>query len=249
MPNIMTPTNIATLIYQVGGFGPGPYNEADESKVKTQVEAWLDTAIAVCLAESGGDIDAKNSSSSASGMWQIMASVHKDKIAAAIASRGKIIGDPEGYVPTVFDPWVNTEVAKQIYKAAGGWSPWEVYPDALAPHRGHGKRAYAFLANPDNKEMISRRAWSSINFKGNKVYQADVGDYLNAAGDAISNLNPVDRALTFAKDAGITIGAFLLALLLLVLGVWFLLSRTKAFETVTDIAAVVPQGKALKAVT
>lgn len=251
--SVLNSDQIATLIYQVGGFGPGPYKESEEAKVKAKVEKWLDTAIAIALAESGGDTDAKNGSSTASGLWQIMASVHADKINSAIATRGNVTGDPDGYKPTVFDPWVNTEVAKQVYKAAGNkWTPWEVFnTGAYKAHSGHGKAAYAYLADPAHKATIATRSWAAIAGQPGKSYDGGIVEEVAQAGQAASST--AERVLSSVtgviKDAGMTAGAFLLAVILLIIGVWFLLSRTKAFEQATTIASVIPAGKAAKAVT
>jgi hypothetical protein len=181
-----------------------------------------------------------------------MASVHADKIQSAIASRGKVEGDPEGYVPTVFDPWVNTEVAKQVYRAAGGWKPWEVYnTGAYKKHKGHGRAAYAFLADPDNKKTLQTRSWAYLGAQPGKSYDGGLTEEFAQAGQGASDAitSRFNAVFGFVKEAGMTAGAFALAIVLLILGVWFLLSKTKAFEQASTIASVIPAGKVAKVVS
>lgn len=99
---ILTPTAIALLMIKEGWF---------QSTDNIETDPILVTGVAVALAESGGNPKADNPSSTAQGLWQVMVSVHGDKIA------GRDINDPV----------INTDVAHTIYKDAGGWTPWEVY--------------------------------------------------------------------------------------------------------------------------
>ena len=80
-----------------------------------QAAGWTGTAlveaVAVAGAESGWDPTARNPSSTARGMWQVMLSYHQTKFQGADWR----------------DPTANARVAKMIYDAAGGWSPWAVW--------------------------------------------------------------------------------------------------------------------------
>ena len=69
----------------------------------------LVTAVAIAGAESRFIPTADNPTSSAMGLWQVMVSVHGDKIAGR----------------NILDPYVNAQVAYQIWSDAGGFDrPW-----------------------------------------------------------------------------------------------------------------------------
>ena len=85
------------------------------------------TGIAVAMAESGGNPDATNHNTNGStdyGLWQIN-SVHASLLA------GKDWRDPVA----------NTQMAYQVWKAAGGsWTPWSTYNSgAYKAHLDQGK--------------------------------------------------------------------------------------------------------------
>lgn len=199
---------------------------------------FLDVAIAVCLAESGGNTGAKNSSSSASGLWQIMVSVHRDKIADEI-KRWEAESGKSGL--TIFDPYVNTGVASRVFQAAGGWSPWEAYnTGAYKRHLGKGKAAYEALNSPANLERMLNRLNNEREY-GIALGQAAAGAVPFGAllnNDMITSPDALlGKALAFLKDSGIVIGLLLIALVLFILGAWLLLSQTA------------PVKKAVKALT
>ncbi len=186
--------------------------------------AFFDTAIAVCLAESGGNPLAKNPNSPAKGLWQIMESVHT----AAIKEQAIYWQAELGYkkLPNVFEPHVNTGVARQLQQAQG-WKPWEVFTTgAYKSKLGHGAEVFNYLNSPSmNAEKI--RALTQEYLLGIAEFKAGaaaVSPALAVAGDThVDSL--VGTVLGWLKSAGITVGVFLLALLLIILGVWFVLSR------------------------
>lgn len=85
---------------------------------------WVDAedqriAVAVALAESAGDTDILARSvvgpsigNRDHGLFQISGRWHGDKLQAKPAWR---------------DPYVNAEIAHQIWTDAGGWSPWAAF--------------------------------------------------------------------------------------------------------------------------
>lgn len=248
----LSPNDIGVLIYMVGGWGPPTTGQVyDDGKVDPQsaamrasVEKWLDTAIAVCLAESNGNPNAKNSGSSASGMWQIMVSVHTEKIAAAVR---RWTAETASDKPlTVFDPRVNTDVARMISQEAkkGGrneWSPWEAYnTGAYKSHTGHGKSVYKFLNDPANiKKGFDALMANVIDGQSTAEFAAMASPFGALTSSQLFNNSVVESVMTFAKEAGVTIGVFLLGVVMLILGLWFVISQTKAGKTVIDTAKAV----------
>ncbi|HWV44721.1 MAG TPA: transglycosylase SLT domain-containing protein, partial [Nitrospira sp.] len=102
----MTDNEIAVLI-SLNNWGPGPGNSAAAIK-------FLDTAIAICRAESGGNPNAVSNTGDY-GLWQINKAAHPQYF------------PPKAQGGYIWDPLSNTYVAKTIYAAAGGWSPWSTY--------------------------------------------------------------------------------------------------------------------------
>lgn len=86
------------------------------------------TAVAIAGAESTYNPDAENPSSTAKGLWQTMMSYHAPKYG----------GDSWS------DPYANARVAHQIWREAGGWSPWTVYTSgAYQAHMNDARAAVA----------------------------------------------------------------------------------------------------------
>ncbi len=69
------------------------------------------TAVAVCKAESHFLVEARNLNSSARGLFQILASVHRRYDERLLVS----------------DPQYNTNAAYNIWKANGSWRPWSAF--------------------------------------------------------------------------------------------------------------------------
>jgi hypothetical protein len=212
---VLTGEQIGVLIYDNKKWGPGGS--------KSAVVKFLDTAIAVALAESGGNTDAKNPSSSASGLFQIMVSVHQDKIAGR----------------DIFDPRVNIDVARLVWEAAGkSFSPWTTYTSgAYKSHLGFGPKVYDALEKAKSTHDFS---FITAALSGIPVAGAGAAALSGLLPDGVTN--PIDNAATkAAKLAGgiasdvmkwlasgfLVIGAALLAALLIIVGAWFLLSNTK----------------------
>lgn len=223
---ILSPKQIGLVIYEVGIWGPGGSKE--------QVEKWLDVAIAVCLAESGGNTNAKNATSSARGLWQIMVSDHEDKIKQEIERwwgedgwPGKNIDAPEGYrMPDIFDPRVNTGVAARVYYEAGkSWKPWEAYnTGAYKRHLGHGKNVYAYLSSPEMVQQGLKELRQEIAL-GRETMTTAAGVLSPVLAQASDPGSLVDKILGFLQSAGVTIGVFIIAAILVILGIWFLLDK------------------------
>jgi hypothetical protein len=249
---ILSPNEIAFAIYWCGAkFGPSMAPPATQgpggqivthipkpgSPERTKLENWLDTAIAICLAESGGNPDVKNPNSSATGLWQIMVSVHGPEIKFAQAYWAS--NRANGKVPPITDPLVNTNVAAQIYQASG-WNAWVTFIDgSYKKHLGHGKAAYAFLTNKDNLKRERQRFLQ--NMKDDTAlsqYVQDLAGGLTGAGIR----NPIDSAiskiLAFIATLGIPVGLFILGIILLGFGIWTIVSHTPAGRSVKTAVKV-----------
>lgn len=249
----LSPNQIGVLIYEVGAWGPGGVQPGGgDSASRKVVEDFLDTAIAVAYGESGWDTEAASSTSLARGLWQIMASVHGDKINKYRQYWWGEDGWPEGKIPTVFDPRVNTSVARDIYneaKAAGRdpWSPWEAYnkkTPAFQAGKGHGKSVYEFLHSEEN----IRKAWKELQEEiklGGALGQ--LGAALIPGGGMGGLPDFVAPVLSFLRESGITIGAFLLGVVLLLVGLWLAVGRRVAKRA--PVAKAVSVAKTVKAVT
>lgn len=254
---VLTPNQIAVLIYWVGEFGPQSALQTPTyidnqghtqvqipkpgSPARTRVEKWLDVAIAICLAESGGDTQAKNASG-ASGLWQIMIPLHQDLVNKAstvvegwdkdsAANPGSPFeGNHLGVTPqqggatyTVWDARVNTYAAAEVYRAAGfKWTPWQTYTDgSYKKHLGHGKAAYAFLTNPSNIEHSKKQI-----------------DAIIAQDHVIGGIGPISLpswltgVFSWLAQAGITVGVFIIGAIVVIIGMWVVISKSSSGRTI-----------------
>jgi len=250
-----SPEQIGLLIFQAGwqpkgqrivaNSGETGFRDDTPTDVKRQIIAFYDTAIAICLSESGGNPKAKNASSSASGLWQIMVSAHTAVIAASVQEATADLGLSK--TPDIFHPLVNTIAAKKVSRGAvaagkGPWQPWEVYnKGSYRKNLGHGAKVYAAMNTP---EAIEKGVKKLLNEYAAGIETAQLfTDPTGAVGAASKGMELIAPILTFLRDAGITIGAFALGALLVILGIWFILSQTKAGKV---IKGMTPIGRAKK---
>lgn len=245
----LTPNQVAALIVEVGTWPvkllvpltPEGKRRFYAEGLDKQAIRWLDIAIAVCTAESGRRPKADNPNSSAAGLWQVMQSVHKDKIKQETqewAERFRRAHVP-GIGPrdaNIYDPYVNTAVAGRIYQEAGGWTPWEVFNNgSYRRHLGNGERAFKYLNGPVFQARLKERLEGDLidgEFYTGLLQNAIPG----AALGALSPGNIASSVMNFAKDAGVAIGVFILGLVLAALGIWFILSRTDVGRTTKRVA-------------
>lgn len=235
----LSPGQIA-LFMQKCGWGPpgglgiqvfddGTQKVTDKAAVAAAIK-WYDMAIAVCLAESGGNTQATNGN--AKGLWQIMTSVHGDLIKQAQAYWVGELGLKK--LPTIYHPLVNTEVAHRLYNERQ-WQPWEVVATgAYKKHLGKGKRAYNAVVDPKRNNAAIQALIAEIELGQETAAFAG----LAAGGILLNNdltTDPVSTVLAFLKSTGVTIGVFLLGVILFAIGVWILLSQTKAGELVRKV--------------
>lgn len=225
----LTGEQIGYLIVKNGAFGPG----GD----KAAVTKFLDTAIAVALAESGGNTDAVNKNKNGStdyGLFQIN-SVHADLLAK---------GDWRNAAD-------NVEMARVVWADAGhSFSPWTTYTTGTYKQfLGHGPAVYsaAESAKKGNSSVWDAIGAATLGPAGAAV-DALTGHHI---GDAVGNVikgpgqivaGALKDVMTWLQKGFVVIGATLLALILLGLGVWLLISNTsvgrKVKETAGDAAKV-----------
>ena len=238
----MTPQTIGTLMYDCSWAPKGPdikkrgdgYVWEHSPDRKNAFIRFMDTAIAVCLAESDGDPSAKNAHSSARGLWQVMVSVHEDKIAEEV----KYVKSEYGRDADILDPVVNTRVAKRIFDDAGGWSPWEAYNNGSYKSRivkGSGKRVYNELfsqkALDEGVEKLRQERLLGYATAQAAAWAMPGGSLITQAGRS----DTITRILEYVTYAGSAIALFLAAGVLVILGVWLLVSGTVR-KTATNLA-------------
>lgn len=243
----MTPNQVADAIWIVGGWIPdlGIRMHQDGSYEVTNKDAhlkairFLDVALAVCQAESGFNPLAKNPDSNARGLWQIMTTVH----AALIEQESKRWQTELGTArkPNIFHPLVNTSVAHILYQQSG-WKPWEAYKTgAYKRYLGHGAAAMKYLLSPThiNADMQSLEA----NLISNQAYTEAVGIVVPGVGIASALPDWASGLFDFLKEGAMSVGVFVLGAILLILGVVYLVSQSKAGKAVI---ANTPAGLAAK---
>lgn len=216
----------------------------DAPYTKDDIISWLDVAVAVCLAESGGDPAAKNPSSSATGLWQIMYSVHKDKVEPAY----KFLQETYNYKTDMgegqdrlLDPVINSRVALMVYgespvnpKSTSRFSPWEAYnTGAYKAYLGHGKTVYATAG-----KAIPIAGQFRTSALGNTVRDVkdSVGGVVSSVPNAIASATK--STLGFVKAGAINAGVFILGLIVVILGVWFLLNKPVPIPAASTIKKV-----------
>lgn len=202
-------------------------NEAARDKAaEAAAIKWLDTAIAICLAESNGNPNAKNASG-ASGLWQIMMPLHEDLVKLSVIAVNTQLGTSQKL--DVFDPRVNTHVASRLYESKG-WQPWQTYTNGdYKKYQGHGQKAWEFLNSPD----MRNQQWQK--YRANLYADSGYAEIGALAGSVGGKWNPYNIIMTFLKDSGITVGIFLVALLAVILGI-VVLAKSIPIATVTKIS-------------
>lgn len=205
------------------------------AEAKRKAIRFLDVAIAVCLAESGGNTGAANPNSNARGLWQIMTSVHGEKIAQETRRwEGEL-----GKRVDILNPYVNTAVAARIFAEAGGWSPWQAYnTGAYKRYLGKGKAAYEALNSPANLKRMLERINNEREY-GLALGQAAAGAVPFGAlanNDLITSPDALlGKALAFVKESGVVIGLWILAIIMVLLGLWLLISQTQTGKTIKKL--------------
>ncbi len=208
-------------------WGPGPNSTVAEAR------AFMDTAVAVATAESGLVIDGRPSSTDDWGLWQINKPSHPYAFAQ---------GNQK-----LYDPAYNTFVAKNIWRAAGNsWSPWSAYNNgSYRRYLGPGARAYDYVKNLSFAELqAAYRAIPRNETQQNTIKDLETENPLGMAIDALPNAvtDFGNKIVTGAKSAGF----WVLAIILLIIGVMFLLRDTPIVKSATGLINPVNKAKLLK---
>jgi len=229
----MTPNQVADAMW-ISGWTPalgirqhedGSYQVTNQD-VHRKAIAFYDVALAVCQAESSFNPLATNGN--AKGLWQIMTSVH-EKLIAEEVHRWEV---ELGRKPNVYHPLVNTSVAHRLY-GQSGWQPWETYTNgAYKKYLGHGAAAVKYLLSPAhiNRDMQSLEA----NLISNQAYVDAVGVVVPGIGIASAIDSKIAPILDFLQKGAAEVGVFLLGVVLLILGVVYLVSQSKAGKAVIN---------------
>lgn len=234
----LSPGHIA-LFMQKCGWGPpgglgiqvfddGTQKVTDKAAVAAAIQ-WYDRAMSIVFAESGGNTQAVNGSHK--GLWQIATKVHGDVIKQAQAYWVGELGLKK--LPTIYHPLVNTEVAHRLYNERQ-WQPWDPSLAGQAKNTGKGKRAYNAVVDPKRNNAAIQALIAEIELGQETAAFAG----LAAGGILLNNdltTDPVSTVLAFLKSTGVTIGVFLLGVILFIIGVWILLSQTKAGDLVRKV--------------
>lgn len=186
----------------------------------------IPTAVAVALAESGGDATARNTSNSDGsvdhGLWQIN-SVHAADLAAG----------------NWRDPFDNARMAHAVWSRAGRkWTPWVAWDNGLhLPFLARGTAAMRALDDSGATSEV-------VNFPDPFGAVDQVQELAGLAGGALDVLT--DRDLWVRIGIG-AVGAVLLAVALA--GLVWTLGGKKQVERAIKILAPTGKAKALKGAT
>lgn len=178
----------------------------------------VDTLTAIALAESGGKTDAISPTRDY-GLFQINKAAHPDLF---LLYRWE-------------DPAQNVLMARKVYQAAGNsLTPWSTFKSgAYRQYLGQSRKVLA------GSTPVAPDGTVSSAIHGT---QDTVSRVANITGGALTDV------MKYLSASFLTIGAGLLAGLLLILGVWFLVKNTKTYAAAKDTAGDVAKGAALAAV-
>lgn len=169
------------------------------------------TAVAVALAESGGDTQAHNSTppDDSYGLWQI------NMLGDMGPDRRRRLGIDAN--SALFDPIVNAQAAKMIH-AGSGWKAWTTYTSgAYSQYRMEAEQGVnAYLSNLVGQvNDLADAANMGINPLGEVVGDpaaaiADATRYIAAAGTWLGNRDNWVRILQVVVGAGAVLGGLVL---------------------------------------
>lgn len=206
----------------------------------------LSRAIAVALAESGGNTSAHNGNAKTGddsyGLWQI------NMIGGMGPARRKAFGIASN--AELLDPTKNAKAAWSISNSGRNWTPWSTFKNgAYLKHIPVGDAAA--------KKVIAASGKNREGFLWSIPFTNTVADAGEATGQAVGGATDVPGAIARAVNgisqtvfkAGLSFVTVVVAVVLLILGVIILMRSpmAKAAKGAAKVAgAVVPGGKAAK---
>lgn len=179
-------------------------------------------AVAVALAESGGNPRAHNKNAATGdnsyGLWQI------NMIGGMGPERRKRFGLPNN--EALFDPATNARVAYGLFKSRGSWRDWSTYNSgSYLRFMSRGKK----VAGGDGSALPSRPDTPIPDSIENTIYNVR---------DAISGLSAFVNWVT-NRDNWVRVGMFVGGALLLVVGLLTYVGNSKAARVAVDVAKAV----------
>jgi hypothetical protein len=201
----------------------------------------LARAIAVAMAESGGRTDAHNGNAGTGdnsyGLWQI------NMIGSMGPARRKQFGISSN--EALFDPQTNANAAWKVSNEGRNWTPWSVFKNGTYTKHipAAEQAAKAVIAGTGGVANFAYNMPGADLARGLGQQVGEATSGLDIGGRITASVNALTGSMF---KAGINVGAVLLALLLLGLGVAILMYRPikKATQGVAKVAGVVaPQGR------
>lgn len=202
----------------------------------------LARAVAIALAESGGNPNAHNGNAATGddsyGLWQI------NMIGSMGPARRKQFGITSN--AELYDPQINANAAWKLSSSGRVWSPWSVFKNGtytkhMATAETAAKAVIAGAPGPD--WVYNLPGMDAARSAGQAIGAATDGGVGAWVGNAV---NAMTQSLF---KAGINTGAVLLAVVLFILGVAILMRGPiqRTTREVAKVAGVVaPQGKIAK---
>lgn len=202
----------------------------------------LTIAVAVALAESGGDPRAHNTNAATGdnsyGLWQI------NMLGSMGPARRKQFGISKN--EDLFDPSINARAAFMLWKARGGFGDWSVYnrgtyltrmSRATAAVRKNGGKAIATgNANPNDPKL------GSLN-RPDTPLPDGIENTIYDLRDSLAGIKGVVDFVTDSKN-WVRVAMFAGGSLLCVLGGLMFIGQSR---TARNVAGLVPVGRAVKA--
>jgi hypothetical protein len=183
------------------------------------------TATAIALAESGGDQNATHKNKNGStdkGLWQINDKAHPDKIALATSSA---IG--------------NAQAAYKVWAEKHSFTPWATFNSkSYLAHMPAAESAYAELQDDPTIETKLKAGGGAVDSQFGDV---NPGSPADGVGGALTNgFNILNKGIF---GVAVNAGVFLLAIVLLILGV-ILLARKPIGAGIRTVSGVKRKGVA-----
>lgn len=191
-------------------------------------------AVAVALAESGGNPRAHNGNTATGdnsyGLWQI------NMLGAMGPARRKQFGISNN--DALFDPATNARAARAIYKGSNSWRPWSTYNSgSYLRFMSRGKAAANSSGGFGSDTDFGGGDFGSNN-RPDTPLPDSIENTIYDMRDAISGISDFVGWIT-NKDNWIRVGMFIGGVILVVVGVLTFVGQSKAARTAVQVAKAV----------